>query len=197
MQGGMKGGKKGEPVGCTHSSMCTTKLYTYHCGRGKRVKRPCEHSISILPGTIRVNHYSSLAPLPLTHSQPRITDGKVPCPLVGSLGFGGKPPSYAVGRVHGTRKNSLEMFIIIIILSSSPVSPTCALRRHGQRKLTIRRCAAATVHDLAHRGLTNDFLISSRDPAAIMYNDRCAKVNKNKNEAQALYDPALSKLPLL
>ena len=64
----MKGGKKGEPVGCTHSNMCTTKLYTYHCGRGKRVKRPCEHSISILPGTIRVNHYSSLAPLPLTHT---------------------------------------------------------------------------------------------------------------------------------
>ena len=48
--------------------MCTTKLYTYHCGRGKRVKRPCEHSISILPGTIRVIHYSSLAPLPLTHT---------------------------------------------------------------------------------------------------------------------------------
>ena len=61
-------GETGGPVGCTHSNMCTTKLYTYYCGRGKRVKRPCEHSISILPGTIRVNHYSSLAPLPLTHT---------------------------------------------------------------------------------------------------------------------------------
>eukprot|EP00976_Prorocentrum_cordatum_P071242 1180247-Prorocentrum_minimum.AAC.3 len=37
-----------------------------------------------------------------------ITAGKVPCPLVGSIGSGGKPPSYAVGRVHATGKNSLE-----------------------------------------------------------------------------------------
>lgn len=31
---------------------------------------------------------------------------------------------------------------------------------------------AAAVHDFEHRGLNNDFLIKSRDPLALTYNER-------------------------
>merc|ERR1712110_116228 len=45
---------------------------------------------------------------------------------------------------------------------------------------------AAAVHDFEHKGLTNDFLVKTRDPRAVLYNDRHVNENHHFDAALAL-----------
>jgi len=69
------------------------------------------------------------------------------------------------------------------VLQSLHIFFQCGIKNMVPDLLQFAGYLAATVHDLGHRGLTNDFLISARDPAAIMYNDR--SVNENVHLASA------------
>ncbi|KXZ55656.1 hypothetical protein GPECTOR_2g1206 [Gonium pectorale] len=56
---------------------------------------------------------------------------------------------------------------------------------------------AAIIHDHAHPGLTNDFLIASADPLAVRYNDRSPLENHHCASAFALMTPPNSELDFL
>ena len=58
----------------------------------------------------------------------------------------------------------------------------------GQELLVVAMYVAAVCHDFAHPGVTNDYLVKSRHPVAIMYNDRSPLENHHASASfQALY----------